>query len=79
MLKPKKADIIHNEYIEYLRGMQEIDRMTASQINQVLWQIRKLVQQVQKIFSLSLAGEKLSTEQLMIIQKEECFNLILNF
>ena len=27
----EKADEVHNEYIEYLRGMQEIDRMTASQ------------------------------------------------
>ena len=66
----EKADGVHNEYIEYLRGMQEIDRMTASQgrtgstIDQ-----KASAASAEDLFAKFLAGEKLSTEQLMIIQK----------
>ena len=66
----EKADEVHNEYIEYLRGMQEIDRMTASQgrtgssVDQ-----RASAASAEDLFTKFLAGEKLSTEQLMIIQK----------
>ena len=66
----EKADEVHNEYIEYLRGMQEIDRMTASQgkggssIDQ-----KASAASAEDLFAKFLAGEKLSTEQLMIIQK----------
>jgi len=66
----EKADEVHNEYIEYLRGMQEIDRMTASQgktgssVDQ-----RASAASAEDLFAKFLAGEKLSTEQLMIIQK----------
>jgi len=66
----EKADIVHNEYIEYLRGMQEIDRMTASQgrSGSVADQ-RASTASAEDLFAKFLAGEKLSTEQLMIIQK----------
>ncbi len=66
----EKADGVHNKYIEYLRGMQEIDRMTASQgktgssIDQ-----KASAASAEDLFAKFLAGEKLSTEQLMIIQK----------
>ena len=66
----EKADEVHNEYIVYLRGMQEIDRMTASQgkggssIDQ-----KASAASAEDLFAKFLAGEKLSTEQLMIIQK----------
>jgi uncharacterized coiled-coil DUF342 family protein len=66
----EKADEVHNEYIEYLRGMQEIDRMTASQgrtgssVDQ-----KASAASAEDLFAKFLAGEKLSTEQLMIIQK----------
>ena len=66
----EKADEVHNEYIGYLRGMQEIDRMTASQgkggssIDQ-----KASAASAEDLFAKFLAGEKLSTEQLMIIQK----------
>ena len=66
----EKADIVHNEYIEFLRGMQEIDRMTASQgkggsfVDQ-----RASAASAEDLFAKFLAGEKLSTEQLMVIQK----------
>jgi uncharacterized coiled-coil DUF342 family protein len=66
----EKADEVHNEYIEYLRGMQEIDRMTASQgrtgssADQ-----RANAASAEELFTKFLSGEKLSTEQLMIIQK----------
>ncbi|MDG1544140.1 MAG: SAP domain-containing protein [archaeon] len=66
----EKADEVHNEYIEYLRGMQEIDRMTASQgrsgssVDQ-----RANAASAEELFTKFLSGEKLSTEQLMIIQK----------
>jgi len=66
----EKADVVHNEYIEYLRGMQEIDRMTASQgrSGSVADQ-RASTASAEDLFAKFLAGEKLSTEQLMIIQK----------
>ena len=66
----EKADEVHNEYIEYLRGMQEIDRMTASQgrSGSVADQ-RASAASAEDLFAKFLAGEKLSTEQLMIIQK----------
>ena len=66
----EKADGVHNKYIEYLRGMQEIDRLTASQgktgssIDQ-----KASAASAEDLFAKFLAGEKLSTEQLMIIQK----------
>ena len=66
----EKADAVHNEYIEFLRGMQEIDRMTASQgkggssVDQ-----RASAASAEDLFAKFLAGEKLSTEQLMVIQK----------
>ena len=66
----EKADEVHNEYIEYLRGMQEIDRMTASQgrtgssIDQ-----KASAASAEDLFAKFLAGEKLTTEQLMVIQK----------
>jgi len=66
----EKADEVHNEYIEFLRGMQEIDRMTASQgkggssVDQ-----RASAASAEDLFAKFLAGEKLSTEQLMVIQK----------
>jgi len=66
----EKADEVHNEYIEYLRGMQEIDRMTASQgkggtsVDQ-----KASAASAEDLFAKFLAGEKLSTEQLMVIQK----------
>ena len=66
----EKADEVHNEYIEYLRGMQELDRMTASQgkSGSVADQ-RASAASAEDLFAKFLAGEKLSTEQLMIIQK----------
>ena len=66
----EKADEVHNEYIEYLRGMQEIDRMTASQgrtgssVDQ-----KASAASAEDLFAKFLAGEKLTTEQLMVIQK----------
>ena len=66
----EKADIVHNEYIEYLRGMQEIDRMTASQGRSgSLADQKASAASAEDLFAKFLAGEKLSTEQLMIIQK----------
>ena len=66
----EKADIVHNEYIEYLRGMQEIDRMTASQGKSGSAADQKAsAASAEDLFAKFLAGEKLSTEQLMIIQK----------
>ena len=66
----EKADIVHNEYIEYLRGMQEIDRMTASQGKSGSVADQKAsAASAEDLFAKFLAGEKLSTEQLMIIQK----------
>ncbi len=66
----EKADEVHNEYIEYLRGMQEIDRMTASQGRSgSSADQRASAASAEELFAKFLAGEKLSTEQLMIIQK----------
>ena len=66
----EKADVVHNEYIEYLRGMQEIDRMTASQGRTGSSADQKAsAASAEDLFAKFLAGEKLSTEQLMIIQK----------
>ena len=66
----EKADEVHNEYIEYLRGMQEIDRMTASQGKSGSVADQKAsAASAEDLFAKFLAGEKLSTEQLMIIQK----------
>ena len=66
----EKADEVHNEYIEYLRGMQEIDRMTASQGRVGSSADQKAsAASAEDLFAKFLAGEKLSTEQLMIIQK----------
>jgi len=66
----EKADIVHNEYIGYLRGMQEIDRMTASQGRSgSLADQKASAASAEDLFAKFLAGEKLSTEQLMIIQK----------
>ena len=66
----EKADEVHNEYIEYLRGMQEIDRMTASQGRSGSSVDKKAsAASAEDLFAKFLAGEKLSTEQLMIIQK----------
>ena len=66
----EKADEVHNEYIEYLRGMQEIDRMTASQGRSGSSVDQKAsAASAEDLFAKFLAGEKLSTEQLMIIQK----------
>jgi len=66
----EKADVVHNEYIEYLRGMQEIDRMTASQGKSGSVADQKAsAASAEDLFAKFLAGEKLSTEQLMIIQK----------
>ena len=66
----EKADLVHNEYIEYLRSMQEIDRMTASQGKSgSLADQKASAASAEDLFAKFLAGEKLSTEQLMIIQK----------
>ena len=66
----EKADEVHNEYIEYLRGMQEIDRMTASQGRTGSSADKKAsAASAEDLFAKFLAGEKLSTEQLMVIQK----------
>jgi uncharacterized coiled-coil DUF342 family protein len=66
----EKADEVHNEYINYLRGMQEIDRMTASQGRAGSSADQKAsTASAEDLFAKFLAGEKLSTEQLMIIQK----------
>ena len=66
----EKADDVHNEYIEYLRGMQEIDRMTASQGRSgSSADQRANAASAEELFTKFLSGEKLSTEQLMIIQK----------
>tara|TARA_B100001250_G_scaffold125514_1_gene106727 strand:- start:804 stop:1943 length:1140 start_codon:yes stop_codon:yes gene_type:complete len=66
----EKADEVHNEYIEYLRGMQEIDRMTASQGRTGSSADQKAsAASAEDLFAKFLAGEKLSTEQLMVIQK----------
>ena len=66
----EKADLVHNEYIEYLRNMQEIDRMTASQGKSgSLADQKASAASAEDLFAKFLAGEKLSTEQLMIIQK----------
>jgi len=66
----EKADIVHNEYIEFLRGMQEIDRMTASQGKGGSFVDKKAsAANAEDLFAKFLAGEKLSTEQLMVIQK----------
>ena len=65
-----KADEVHNEYIEYLRGMQEIDRMTASQGRSGSSVDQKAsAASAEDLLAKFLAGEKLSTEQLMVIQK----------
>ena len=66
----EKADEVHNEYIEYLRGMQEIDRMTASQGRTGSSADQKAsAASAEDLFAKFLAGEKLTTEQLMVIQK----------
>ena len=66
----EKADEVHNEYIEYLRAMQEIDRMTASHSRSgSLADQKASAASAEDLFAKFLAGEKLSTEQLMIIQK----------
>ena len=66
----EKADEVHNEYIEYLRGMQEIDRMTASHGRSgSSADQRANAASAEELFTKFLSGEKLSTEQLMIIQK----------
>ena len=66
----EKADEVHNEYIEYLRGMQEIDRMTASQGRTGSSADQKAsAASAEELFAKFLAGEKLTTEQLMVIQK----------
>ena len=66
----EKADEVHNEYIEYLRAMQEIDRMTASHSRSGSVADQKAsAASAEDLFAKFLAGEKLSTEQLMIIQK----------
>jgi len=66
----EKADEVHNQYINYLRGMQEIDRMTASQGRTGSSADQKAsAASAEDLFAKFLAGEKLSTEQLMIIQK----------
>ena len=66
----EKADEVHNDYIEYLRGMQEIDRMTASQGRSgSSADQRANAASAEELFTKFLSGEKLSTEQLMIIQK----------
>ena len=66
----EKADEVHNEYIEYLRGTQEIDRMTASQGRSgSSADQRANAASAEELFTKFLSGEKLSTEQLMIIQK----------
>ena len=50
--------------------MQEIDRMTASQGRVGSFADQKAnVASAEELFGKFLAGEKLSTEQLMIIQK----------
>ena len=67
----EKADEVHNQYINYLRGMQEIDRMTASQGRTGSSADQKAsAASAEDLFAKFLAGEKLSTEQLMIIQKD---------
>ena len=66
----EKADEVHNEYIEYLRGMQEIDRMTASQGRSgSSADQRANAASAEELFTKFLSGEKLSEEQIMIIQK----------
>jgi uncharacterized coiled-coil DUF342 family protein len=66
----EKADTVHNEYIEFLRGMQEIDRMTAFQGKGGSFVDQKAsAASAEDLFAKFLAGEKLSTEQLMVIQK----------
>ena len=66
----EKADVVHNEYIDYLRAMQDIDRMTASHSKSgSLADQRASAASAEDLFAKFLAGEKLSTEQLMIIQK----------
>jgi len=66
----EKADEVHNEYIEFLRSMQEIDRITASQGKSGTYAEQKAsAANAEDLFAKFLAGEKLSTEQLMIIQK----------
>ena len=66
----EKADEVHNEYIEYLRAMQEIDRTTASHTRSgSVADQEASAASAEDLFAKFLAGEKLSTEQLMIIQK----------
>ena len=66
----EKADEVHNDYIEYLRGMQEIDRMTASQGRSgSSADQRASAASAEELFTKFLSGEKLSEEQIMIIQK----------
>ncbi|MEC8997343.1 MAG: SAP domain-containing protein [Candidatus Thermoplasmatota archaeon] len=66
----EKADEVHNEYIEYLRAMQEIDRTTASHTKSgSVADQEASAASAEDLFAKFLAGEKLSTEQLMIIQK----------
>ena len=66
----EKADEVHNEYIEYLRGMQEIDRMTASQGRTGSSADQKAsAASAEDLVAKFLAGEKISTEQLMLIKK----------
>jgi len=66
----EKADVVHNEYIEYLRAMQGIDRLTASHTKSGSVADQKAsAASAEDLFAKFLAGEKLSTEQLMIIQK----------
>ena len=66
----EKADDVHNEYIEYLRAMQKIDRMTAFQSRSGSIADQKAsAASAEDLFAKFLAGERLSTEQLMIIQK----------
>ena len=66
----EKADEVHNEYIEYLRAIQDIDRITASHSKSGTVADQKAsAASAEDLFAKFLAGEKLSTEQLMIIQK----------
>tara|TARA_Y100001960_G_C14654419_1_gene817600 strand:+ start:116 stop:1237 length:1122 start_codon:yes stop_codon:yes gene_type:complete len=66
----EKADEVHNEYIDYLKAMQEIDRTTASHSKSGSVADQKAsAASAEDLFAKFLAGEKLSTEQLMIIQK----------
>ena len=64
------ADEVHAEYIEQLRELSEIDRVLAERRRGTdQTNIVESTANAEELFRKFLSGDKLSTEQLMVIQK----------